>query len=129
VWVNAYKRDPDHYDAEAFARLQAVDPLFPTNATYHLSQGEACRTGEQVISVDGEGTVRRCHFVKAPLGNVYDEGWEACLKPRPCPNQTCGCFIGYAHLERLGLEETFGDGLLERVPVQPVWRGRALPTG
>lgn len=40
-----------------------------------------------------------------------------CLAERPCSNDTCGCHIGYVHLDRLGLYATFGDGVLERVPV------------
>jgi hypothetical protein len=66
--------------------------------------------------VDGAGTLRRCHFVREPLGNIYTEGWEQALQPRPCPNETCGCHIGYVHMPHLGLYEQFGAGVLERVP-------------
>lgn len=114
LWVNAYKREPDYYDPATLATLTALDPLFPINNTYHPSQGRACRTGEEVISVDGDGTVRRCHFVKTPIGNLYDPNFEACLRPRPCPNATCGCHIGYIHMPHLGLYEVFGEGILER---------------
>ena len=67
--------------------------------------------------MDGDGTVRRCHFIREPLGNLYAPDFERCLAERPCTNDTCGCHIGYVHLDRLGLYETFGDGVLERVPV------------
>ena len=60
--------------------------------------------------------MRRCHFVREPIGNLYAPDWEAALRERPCPNDTCGCHIGYVHMNRLGLYERFGDGLLERVP-------------
>ena len=116
LWINAYKRDPDYYRPGERERLTALDPLFSQNATRHASRGEACRTGASVISVDGEGTIRRCHFVKEPLGSLYAPAWEQALAERPCPNERCGCFIGYAHLERLRLEETFGASLLERIP-------------
>ncbi|HMA37224.1 MAG TPA: STM4011 family radical SAM protein [Chloroflexia bacterium] len=116
LWINAYKRVPAYYAAEHLARFTAVDPLFPINAQDHASRGQACRTGHTVIAVDGDGTVRRCHFVKAPLGNIYTPGWEAILRPRPCPNQTCGCHIGYVHLPQLQLYDVFGDGVLERIP-------------
>jgi hypothetical protein len=66
--------------------------------------------------VDGDGTVRRCHFIKEPIGNIYDTDFEICLRERPCANDTCGCHIGYVHLDRLKLYDTFGDGVLERVP-------------
>ncbi len=114
LWVNAFKRAPEYYTAEDVARLTAVDPLFPLNNTRHPSLGRACRTGHTVIAVDGEGTLRRCHFVKEPLGNLYRDDLPAILRPSPCPNETCACHIGYVHLEHLGLAERFGDGLLER---------------
>jgi MoaA/NifB/PqqE/SkfB family radical SAM enzyme len=116
VWVNAYKREPNYYTQEDLARLRAVDPLFDLNTERHASAGEACATGDTVISVDGEGTVRRCHFVKTPLGNLYEAGFPGFLGPRRCPNATCGCFIGYVHLERLGLYHVYDGGELERIP-------------
>jgi MoaA/NifB/PqqE/SkfB family radical SAM enzyme len=99
------------------AALTRIDPLFPLNNTYHPSRGESCRAGASVISVDGDGTVRRCHFIKEPIGNIYDADFEHCLRERPCANETCGCHIGYVHLDRLKLYDTFGDGVLERVPL------------
>jgi MoaA/NifB/PqqE/SkfB family radical SAM enzyme len=117
LWVNAYKREPDYYAPEAVEELTRIDPLFPVNNCYHRSRGESCRAGATVISVDGDGTVRRCHFIREPTGNLYAPDFERCLVERLCVNDTCGCHIGYVHLDRLGLCETFGDGVLERVPV------------
>jgi MoaA/NifB/PqqE/SkfB family radical SAM enzyme len=117
LWVNAYKREPDYYAPEAIEELARIDPLFPINNRYHQSRGEPCRAGATVISVDGDGTVRRCHFIREPIGNLYAPDFERCLVERPCVNDTCGCHIGYVHLDRLGLYETFGDGVLERVPI------------
>jgi MoaA/NifB/PqqE/SkfB family radical SAM enzyme len=116
VWVNAFKRQPDYYTGDELARLNQFDPLFPVNNQRHPSQGRACRTGLSVFSVDGQGDMRRCHFVKEILGNIYEPGFEAALRPRPCPAETCGCHIGYVHLEELGLDAVFGEGLLERIP-------------
>ncbi len=116
VWVNAYKREPDYYTPDMLAALTAVDPLFPLNNTRHASRGEPCHTGHTVVSVAGDGTARRCHFVDTPIGNIYDADFEDCLKPRPCPNTTCGCHIGYVHLQPLGLYKRFAEGVLERVP-------------
>jgi MoaA/NifB/PqqE/SkfB family radical SAM enzyme len=116
LWVNAYKREPDYYTAEMVESLTRVDPLFPFNNCYHPSLGEPCRAGRSVISVDGDGTVRRCHFIDRPIGNLYAPEFERCLIDRPCTNDTCGCHIGYVHLDRLGLYDVFGDGVLERVP-------------
>lgn len=121
VWVNAYKRVKDYYTADEVARLEAVDPLFRLNTVHHPSRGRSCRAGASVVSVDGDGTVRRCHFVKDPIGNIFDPAFEACLQERPCPNATCGCHIGYVHLDHLGLGQVFGSGILERIPTARVW--------
>ncbi|MCI0702659.1 MAG: STM4011 family radical SAM protein [Planctomycetia bacterium] len=117
LWVNAFKREPDYYSPEMVENLTRVDPLFPFNNQYHASRGESCRTGASVISVDGDGTVRRCHFIKEPIGNIYSPDFEECLRERPCTNDTCGCHIGYVHLDRLKLYEVFGSGVLERIPL------------
>lgn len=116
LWVNAYKRQADYYQPEDIARVEAVDPLFRWNTRYHPSAGYACQGGESMFSVDGDGEAYRCHFIKARIGNIYDEGFDEALRPRPCSNDTCGCHIGYVHMDRLGLYDVFGDGVLERVP-------------
>jgi MoaA/NifB/PqqE/SkfB family radical SAM enzyme len=117
LWVNAYKRIEEYYEQSETAFLTAIDPLFPLNNTRHPSLGKACHTGESVFSVDGDGTMRRCHFVKTPIGNIHESNWEAALMPRPCPNETCGCHIGYVHLPELNLYPVFGQGVLERRPI------------
>jgi MoaA/NifB/PqqE/SkfB family radical SAM enzyme len=116
LWINAYKRVSDYYDPELINKFTRIDPLFPINNTRHLSMGHECRTGETVISVDGEGVMRRCHFVREPIGNIYEPGFEKALVLRTCTQSTCGCHIGYVHMNRLNLYEVFGDGVLERVP-------------
>ncbi|MCA9685274.1 MAG: STM4011 family radical SAM protein, partial [Myxococcales bacterium] len=95
LWINAYKSaGPDYYRAEERAWLEGIDPLFAHNAVRHDSLGLACGAGEDSIFVDGRGDVRRCHFVGDVLGNLYDDGLETMLGPRPCPASRCGCFIG-----------------------------------
>lgn len=116
LWINAYKRRPDYYSPEFVRQLEEIDPLFSLNKEDHSSLGRECRTGHTVISVDGDGTIRRCHFVKTVLGNIYEPGFETSLQPRPCPNARCGCHIGYVHMPGLKLYETFGEGVLERIP-------------
>lgn len=117
LWVNAFKRVADYYTPEVIEQLTSIDHLFPLNNTYHASRGEPCRAGSSVISVDGDGAVRRCHFIKETIGNIYDADFENCLRERLCTNDTCGCHIGYVHLDRLKLYDTFGAGVLERVPL------------
>ena len=116
LWINAYKRVSDYYDPELVKRFTSIDSLFPINNTRYPSIGHECRTGETVISVDGEGVMRRCHFIREPIGNIYEPGFEKALVPRICTQSTCGCHIGYVHMNRLNLYEVFGDGVLERVP-------------
>lgn len=69
-----------------------------------------------MISVDGDGTIRRCHFIRENIGNIYMNNWEAALQPRLCTNDTCGCHIGYVYMPDLGLDRVFGNGILERIP-------------
>lgn len=115
VWVNAYRTGgAAYYSAEDLAAITAIDPLFETNRAGIRSRGRACATGESVISVDGDGEARRCHFVPARIGNIYDPGFDAALRPRPCPAASCRCHIGYAHMPHLGYRDLFGEGLLER---------------
>ncbi|MEW1546837.1 STM4011 family radical SAM protein [Streptomyces tsukubensis] len=122
LWVNAAEGHT-YTDAEA-AGWAAIDPLFAYSRHPHASAGLPCRTGESVVSVDGEGTVRRCHFVPAPLGNLYDGSYRAALRPRTCPLAVCDCHIGYVHLESLPLYDVFAGGVLERIPAPGV-----LPSG
>ncbi|WEH38541.1 STM4011 family radical SAM protein [Streptomyces sp. AM 2-1-1] len=124
LWVNAAE-GRTYTDAEA-EHWTALDPLFPYSRHPHRSAGLPCRTGQSVISVDGEGTVRRCHFVKAELGNLYDGSYREALGPRACPLAVCDCHIGYVHLESLPLYDVFAGGVLERIPAVA---GGAAPPG
>jgi MoaA/NifB/PqqE/SkfB family radical SAM enzyme len=114
LWINA-QEGRTYTDAEA-ADWTEIDPLFGFSRHPHASAGQKCRTGESVVSVDGQGTVRRCHFVKAPIGNLYDGSYRAALRPRTCPLALCDCHIGYVHLESLPLYDVFAGGVLERIP-------------
>ncbi|MFE4547479.1 STM4011 family radical SAM protein [Streptomyces sp. NPDC056785] len=120
LWINA--AEGHTYTDEQADEWTALDPLFPYSQRPHRSAGLPCRTGRSVVSVDGEGTVRRCHFVRTELGNLYDGSYRSALAPRPCPLTACDCHIGYVHLETLPLYDVFAGGVLERVP-----RAQALP--
>lgn len=115
LWVNALKKQEHYYTAEEKALLVDIDPHVVNNMINHPSKGKACRTGDTVISVDGDGTITRCHFVKQSLGNIYDANFRANLFPRLCSNDTCGCHIGYVHMDHLKLEEVYKDKILERI--------------
>lgn len=117
LWVNAAEGH-GYTDAEA-ARWTEIDPLFGYSRDPHPSRGLPCRTGDTVVSVDGVGTVRRCHFVPTVLGNLYDGSFRAGLRPAPpCPLDACDCHIGYVHLAPLGLDDVFAGGILERIPAR-----------
>jgi MoaA/NifB/PqqE/SkfB family radical SAM enzyme len=116
LWINAYKDEPDYYVPEEIERLTNVDPHFRTNLADHPSRGAPCMAGETSIAVDGEGNIRRCHFVSTVLGNLYVPDWHQALTRRNCPNLTCGCHIGYVNLPHLEQEALYGGGLLERIP-------------
>lgn len=119
MWLNAYdQRTADYYDANDAARLTAIDPHFGYNLAPPPSLGAPCATGESVLSVDGDGNVRRCHFVAEPLGNLYDGSFTARLGPKPCPNMICDCFIGYVHRKDLPIARDYADGRLERIPAR-----------
>ncbi|WP_278262378.1 STM4011 family radical SAM protein [Nocardia sp. AG03] len=116
LWVNA--AEGHTYTDDEAAAWTAIDDLFPFSRHPHRSAGLPCRTGSSVISVDGTGTVRRCHFVPTPLGNLYDGSYRAALTPRACPLTVCDCHIGYVHLETLPLYDVFAGGVLERIPAR-----------
>lgn len=119
LWINAWDvADGQKYDysEDELQWLESIDPQFRMNTIDHPSLGKMCDCGTNVISVDGEGTIRRCHFVRNPIGNIYDDDFEQSLVERGCPNTTCGCHIGYVHLPELNLQPVYGDGILERVP-------------
>ncbi|MEU6678648.1 STM4011 family radical SAM protein [Streptomyces sp. NPDC046925] len=126
LWVNA--AEGHTYTDDEAALWTALDPLFPYSRHPHRSAGLPCRTGESVISVDGEGTVRRCHFVRGELGNLYDGSYRQALQPRACPLAVCDCHIGYVHLETLPLYDVFAGGVLERIPAH-LTASAAAPSG
>ena len=116
LWVNA--AEGHTYTGAEASRWTAIDPLFALSRDRHPSRGMPCRTGDTVVSVDGAGTVRRCHFVPAVLGNLYDGSFRSALRPRPpCPLEFCDCHIGYVHLAPLRLYDVFAGGIIERIPV------------
>ena len=126
LWVNAFKRVADYYTQGQREQLIAIDPLFDLNNRDYQSKGRACHAGETAISVIADGTARRCHFLPASIGNIYDADFEAALRPRPCTAESCRCHIGYTHIKALDLRAVFGDGFLERRPAGTPSRDDAL---
>ena len=121
LWINAFKVGAAYYTPQDLAFLGGIDPLFEVNTRRYASRGQACAAGERALSVDGDGTVRRCHFVARPLGNLYTQDLGDLLRPRPCTRASCECHIGYVHLSALGADEVYGPGLLARIPEGEAW--------
>lgn len=116
VWVNAYKRENNYYTVDEVDLIRRVDPYFDLNCHYYESGGKACHAGETSFTVDGEGNMRRCHFISDKIGNIYEPGFAAALRQRICLNETCGCHIGYVNRPELDLNKLFGENSLERIP-------------
>ena len=116
LWVNAWKRESPYYSQEEVSEILRIDPLFGFNILPQPSLDRACHAGHRSFTVDGAGDVHRCHFIADTLGNIYDGSFDAALKPRACSRSECRCHIGYIHMPHLGLGETYGAGLLERIP-------------
>ncbi len=117
-WVNAYKREPDYYSQAEIDWLLEIDPLFSLNNTVYKTKGKACFAGESSISIDGEGNVTRCHFIKEKIGNIYQKSLNQILSSQPCSNDSCRCYIGYMNLKELNLNAIYGDRVLERIPIK-----------
>ncbi len=116
LWINAVKAELPNLSSKDRSFFQTIDPLYELNTHHYPSLGKACHTGETVFSVDGEGTMRRCHFIKDPIGNIYSPNFEQALRKRPCTNDTCHCHIGYVHMDELDFDQVFGPRILERIP-------------
>ncbi|MFI8619288.1 STM4011 family radical SAM protein [Acidovorax sp. NPDC077693] len=118
IWLNAYdRRGPGYYSERDLAWLEDLDPWFPLQHAPPPSRGAACRAGSEVLSVDGEGELQRCHFIPTRMGNLYVDALDEMLQEKRCSRLRCDCFIGYAHRRDLPLHEQFGDGLLARIPI------------
>lgn len=119
VWLNAWDRaGRDHYSADEVAWLSSIDPWFPHSVRPSVSRGRPCRTGEEVLLIDGAGEARRCHLIAQRLGNLYTDALETMLQPRACSLLRCDCFIGHAHRRDLPFYDDFGPaGVLSRRPL------------
>ncbi len=125
IWINAYKREANYYTENEETWLTQMDQLFPFNNKIYKTLDKKCSAGHTSFSVDGEGTVFPCHFIKKPLGNIYKDDIKKLLRPKSCVNNHCSCYIGYINLEELEMEKSYGDRILERIPVtfNPLQKG------
>ena len=63
---------------EMVSSSTAHRPAVPDQHPLPPQPGRAMPGRATVISVDGDGTVRRCHFIREPIGNLYAPDFEAC---------------------------------------------------
>ncbi|WP_332879365.1 STM4011 family radical SAM protein [Massilia sp. S19_KUP03_FR1] len=116
LWLNAYdRRGPGYHTADELIWLDGVDPWFVHSRRPAPSRGKACLAGETALSVDGDGTLTRCHFVPERLGNLYEDDLADLLQERSCPRFKCDCYIGYAQRKDLPFQTMFGLGVLARI--------------
>ncbi|AWM79073.1 radical SAM protein [Gammaproteobacteria bacterium ESL0073] len=118
LWINAYVEDNKayQYNDEQIIFLTTIDPLFPLNKPYK-TLNLPCTAGEQAITVDELGDIRRCHFIKNVIGNIQQTGWQRILTSKPCTNHYCDCHIGYVFLESFNAKAIYGNQALERIPL------------
>lgn len=79
LWLkgaNAYVEGNKHYLYSKVqpAILTNIDPYFAIHTSYR-SRCLAYSAEENVISVDHQGIIRRCHVIKKTLGNIYRASW------------------------------------------------------
>lgn len=118
LWVNA--ADGVSYTDVEIERWSQIDPLFGAGVGAYPSRGQACRAGDTVVSVDGDGTVLPCHFDARALGNLYRGDYLTALGTGTCGLDACDCHIGYVHLPSTRMYEVYGGtdrGALHRVPL------------
>ncbi len=113
-WINAYKDIANYYSIEDISFLETKDPLFRSNLNDYPSKDKACDSGETSFTVDGKGDIRRCHFIDAVIGNIYQQKYQRSLQPRNCSNEKCSCYLGYIHLKNLSLRDQLGENYFER---------------
>jgi MoaA/NifB/PqqE/SkfB family radical SAM enzyme len=116
LWVNAYQREPNYYSAEELADIRAVDPWFDLNNQHFSSKGRPCSAGQRAVYLDDEGDLRRCFFVGEVIGSLFRDGWCRLAEPRPCPRDTCHCYVGHMHIVELGFRSVYGRNLAARIP-------------
>jgi len=116
LWINAQQPRRRPYTEEEIDRFQSLDPQFLLTLRRQPSFGLSCRTGQHSFTVNGDGDMRRCHFVDSIIGNCYELGWEQALQQRTCPNRFCDCFLGKAQFLIDTLTPFFGSTVLERLP-------------
>ncbi len=112
MWLNAQQPRRRPYSEDEIARYSQIDQNFQLTLRPVRSQGRPCPAGEVAFTVDGNGDMRRCHFVDAVIGNIYDAKWRSALMPRNCPNACCKCFLGTSQLLSTDVSPAIRDRLV-----------------
>ncbi len=116
IWVNAYKREKNYYTASEKKWLTKKDNLFPINNKIYNTLGKKCKAGYSSFSINGNGDVFRCHFIKNKIGNIYEDDLNDIKKEENCTNTECSCYIGYINFDELKLKEIYAKNLMVRIP-------------
>ncbi|MBK8803612.1 MAG: hypothetical protein IPN71_16475 [Fibrobacteres bacterium] len=79
------------------AHLESIDPYFRHNLPHYQTLGRDCRTGSEVLAIEGNGDLLRCHFDKTVRGNIFQQELRGnarrALRPGhlPLPHRLCPC--------------------------------------
>jgi hypothetical protein len=98
LWLNAQQPRRRPFSTDEIASFCQIDPQFRLTLRPERSRGMPCSTGEVAFTVDGNGDMRRCHFVDNVIGNIHATDWRSALRPRKCPKATCTCYLGISSL-------------------------------
>jgi len=85
-----------------------------------LRRDAATRPGPRHHLLGSRHGLRRGRILRPPRqpsGGLDEPGFENALRETPCGSSTCGCHIGYVHMDELRLYEVFGEGVLERISI------------
>ncbi len=67
--------------------------------------------------IDENGNIRSCVLDNEILGTLENSSLTEISSENLCRIPYCYCFIGYVHLNSLGLSEVY-SGALERIPLK-----------
>lgn len=116
LWVNAYKDELNYYSSDEIETLNNIDSLFHLNLNNYESLGKHCWAGESSFSINGDGDIARCHFIKEKIGNIYEKPLKTLSQSTACTMKECTCYIGYTFMKNSESRGLFAEKYLERIP-------------
>lgn len=119
LWLNAQQPRPRPYEVDEKEFFSRIDSDFELTLRRWRSQGKSCLAGETVFTVDGDGDMRRCHFVSDVIGNIHSPAWMDALSPRACTRRYCDCYLGIAQLTGINKSDSETRSPFHRLTMLP----------